>query len=80
MNIETLQAFLGWCTVINLGILIFSTLMIALLGKTISKVHSQLFGIEKTELSRLYFQYLAHYKIAILVFSLIPYIALRIVV
>jgi hypothetical protein len=38
-----------------------------------------MFGLGEADLSRAYFQYLAHYKIAILVFNLIPYVAVRLI-
>jgi hypothetical protein len=37
-----------------------------------------MFGLETADLSRAYFQYIAQYKIAIIVLSLTPYKALRI--
>jgi hypothetical protein len=37
-----------------------------------------MFGLDDTDLSRAYFQYLAQYKILIFVFNLMPYLALRI--
>ncbi len=35
-------------------------------------------GMEEADLSKAYFQYLAQYKIATLVFNVAPYIALKI--
>ncbi len=79
MTIETLTAFLGWCTLINVGLLIFSTLMISLGAKKFSELHAQMFGLEAADLPLAYFKYLGHYKIAILVFNLVPYLALKII-
>ena len=44
----------------------------------VTKIHGSMFGLEEVEISRQYFQYLAQFKIAVLVFNLVPYIALRI--
>ena len=38
--------------------------------------HGKMFGLSEADLSRQYFQYVANYKIAIVVFNLVPYIAL----
>jgi hypothetical protein len=38
-----------------------------------------MFGLSEDALSRAHFQYLAQYKVAIFVFNLAPYLALRIV-
>jgi hypothetical protein len=44
----------------------------------ITKIHSSLFGLDEKDLGRAYFQYLAQYKIAIIVFNIAPYLALKI--
>ena len=75
---ETVTAVLGWCTVLNMGMLAFAAAMLILLGKPVRKIHGRLFGLRDEDLSRAYLQYLAQYKIAIFVFNLAPYVALRI--
>jgi hypothetical protein len=77
-SLETLAAFLGWCTLINMGMLIFASLALASMRGTISKMHGSMYGLDDTDLARAYFQYLAQYKILIFVFNLMPYLALRI--
>ena len=78
MIIEELTEFLGWALVINITILLVSTLgMIAMRG-VITKIHSKLFGLDEKDLGRAYFQYLAQYKIAIIVLNFTPYIALKV--
>ena len=78
MTTETLTALLGWVTVVNFGLLIFSTIMLILLRGWVSNIHSKMFGLSEQDISRAYFQYLAQYKIAILMLNLTPYIALKI--
>ena len=70
--------FLGWCSVINISILCFTTFMIFSLKAPISKIHSKMFGVKQENLLPLYFNYLGNYKICIIVFNLVPYIALRV--
>lgn len=72
-----ITAFFGWTTVINVVFLFFSAIAVVAMRGTISSVHGKMFGLESVDLSRAYFQYLAQYKIAIIVFSLTPYVALK---
>ena len=78
-SIETLAAFLGWCTAINMGMLILASILLGLMRGSISKIHARMFPLDEADLSRAYFQYLAQYKIAFVIFNLVPYIALRII-
>ena len=77
-TIEAVTAFFGWTTVINFVLLFVSSTMVITIRGAISKIHGRMFGLETADLSRAYFQYIAQYKIAIIVLSLTPYIALRI--
>jgi hypothetical protein len=78
-SLETIANFLGWCSLINIGILLFTTLMIKAFMGPVAKLHSNIFGVPESELPMTYYWYLALYKIAILVFNLVPYLALRII-
>ncbi len=78
MNIETIREFLGWCTVINFGLMAFGLVKLLLIRDWASGVHTKMFGLDEASVRGAYFQYFVNYKIAILVFNLGPYIALRI--
>jgi hypothetical protein len=77
-TIEAMREFLGWCSVINIGLLILATIKLVLFRGPISSIHAKMFNLDESDLSRAYLQFLAQYKIAILVFCVIPYFALRI--
>ncbi|MEM9398797.1 MAG: DUF6868 family protein [Verrucomicrobiota bacterium] len=79
MNISKLTEFFGWCSLINLAILFFATFGLMTLRSWISKIHGKVFHLSEKELAQLYFSYLGHYKIIIMVFNITPYIALRII-
>jgi hypothetical protein len=79
-NIQIITEFLGWCTVINYGVLLFSTIMIVGVGDWAKSIHSKLFKISKEQLDPMYFNFLANYKLAIFIFNLVPYIALKIII
>ena len=78
MTIPELTELLGWATVINLIFLIVSSLFVTFLRSTAVQIHSKIFGLKEEDLLRAYFQYLAQYKIVVLVFFLVPYLALKI--
>lgn len=77
MTIEVLTELLGWASVINIAILLLSTFGVIAMRGAIAGIHSKLFGLDEKDLGRAYFQYLAQYKIAIIVFNIAPYIALK---
>lgn len=79
MNIIEITAFLGWCTVINLSIYLLSACFMTVFKNFTTKLHSKLMGIDVTELPSLYFKYMGNYKIVIIVFNLVPYIALTLI-
>jgi len=78
MTIEVLTEFLGWASVINIIILLLSTVGVLVMRQFITGIHARLFGLDEKDLGRAYFQYLAQYKIAIIVLNIAPYIALKI--
>ena len=77
-NIETIREFLGWCSIINIGLGLFSLTFITSLRDPILSIHSKIFNISKEDLSRGYFQFLGQYKIATIMFNIVPYLVLRI--
>ena len=78
MTIAALTELLGWVSVINIVVLLLSTLGVIAIRGTITVIHAKLFGLDEKDLGRAYFQYLAQYKIAIIVLNIVPYIALKI--
>ncbi|MFT6449707.1 MAG: hypothetical protein ACJAW8_002074 [Oleispira sp.] len=73
-----LTEFLGWASLLNLGMLSFASLLLVLMRPYITAIHSKLLSIPETELSTIYMNYLANYKILTFVFMVMPYLALKI--
>jgi hypothetical protein len=73
------MSFFAWCTVINIVIYTIAVLFMLLARDWLANTHAAMFNVRKTDLPAIYFKYLAYYKIAILVFNLVPYLALRII-
>ena len=80
ITFDTLTTFLGWCSVINISVFVFAVIILMTLRESISKIHSKLFGLNPVNLPLTYFQYLGNYKIAIIMFNVVPYIALKIMI
>ncbi len=77
-DVNFLLAVLGWCTLINFALLMISTVMLAFFGEFVQKIHQKLFQLEECDLRKAYFRYLANYKLLVLFFNLVPYLAIRI--
>lgn len=76
MALAALTTFFGWSSLINIAMLIFSFLMLTLGKSWIIPLHARLFQMPETELPRLYLTFLGQYKLLIVVFNLVPYMAL----
>ena len=76
-TIETITEFFGWCSVINIGILVLSSILVIAIRGTAVRIHGKMFNLDERTLSEAYLQYLAQYKIATIVFSIVPYFALK---
>ena len=77
-EISTITTFLGWCSIINIGLLAYSTVMLTIFREPVKRIHSKLSGVEQESLEAIYFNFLGNYKLAILVLNVVPYCALKI--
>lgn len=77
-GVQLLLATLGWCSLINLGMLMVASVVLVFCNGSIRQIHQRWFGLSDEDLQREYFRYLATYKIITLVFNVVPYVSLRI--
>jgi len=80
MSLKTLKTFFFWMTVINFLILLTSTFGVVMLTQEIKFLHSKMFHVSPNELSQIYLEYLAWYKLLWMFFNLVPYISLRVMI
>ena len=73
-----MMTFFGWCTAINAGIMIFAFTMLMGLGDWVVKIRAKLFGIGEAAVRIAHFQFFLAYAIFMVIFNLVPYIALKI--
>ena len=77
MNIAELQSFLGWMSVINYVLLLFSFSIYCLLRKPIARLYKKLFSIDEQAFYQIYLKTLASYKILVITFNVVPYFAIQ---
>ncbi|WP_380057521.1 DUF6868 family protein [Falsihalocynthiibacter sp. SS001] len=77
MTIETLTTFLGWVAVVNIAFLAIATLAMIILQPFMINVHQRMFRIDERDLRLSYFTWAANYKIVAIVFTIAPYVALK---
>tara|TARA_R110002074_G_scaffold61756_1_gene149093 strand:- start:481 stop:723 length:243 start_codon:yes stop_codon:yes gene_type:complete len=79
MTLQQLTELFGWISIINIAILLFSTLALIGMRDFITRIHARLFGLETNDLTRAYFQYLAQFKIITVTLVIAPYLAMKII-
>ena len=79
MTIEATRALLGWCTLINGGILLLWFMMFILAHNWIYGMHGRWFQLSKERFDEIHYKSMTFFKLSILLFNLTPYLALRIV-
>ena len=77
-DLETLATFLGWCTVLNIVVVILMHIVIGILRDFIGEVAEGIFGVTQEQTNVTLLRVVAQYRIAIAMFNLVPYIALKI--
>ncbi len=77
-NLSTITTFLGWCTLINIGLLTFTYIMTIAFNTPVKKIHNKILGISYEKLDEIYVNFIANYKLAVLIFNMVPYFALKI--
>ena len=79
MTVVTIRELLGWCCVINMGLLLWWFLIILFAHDWVYRIHSKWFKMSKETFDAIHYTGIAFFKIAIFVFNIVPYIALRII-
>ena len=79
MNIETVRNALLWCTIINYGILIVWFVFFMFPHEWLYRLWGRWFRMRPEQFDALNLGGIAIFKILVIIFNLVPYIALRIV-
>ena len=79
MTIFEIREMLGWCSLINVGLMLLSFILICAMRSFVYKMHSKWFPMSEPTFNAICYAYLGIYKILIIVFNLVPWVALTIV-
>ena len=78
MDFQMLTTFFMWCTLLNVGLLIISFLMLLFAGDFVYKMHGKYFSMTRESFNASLYLIIGLYKIAVFVFNLVPWLALLI--
>ena len=79
MELETIRAFFAWCSVINIVLLLWWALFLLLAHDWTYRLHSKWFKISVEQFDAIHYAGMAIFKLAVFMFNLVPYFALRII-
>ena len=79
MNIEFAREFLGWCALLNVGLICFWFLFFWLGHDVMYRYHSKLFQVSVETFDAIHYAGLAAFKMGVMLLNLVPYLALSIV-
>jgi len=79
MTLESLREVFMWCTLINYGILMVWFLVFAFAHDWMQALHGRWFTLRREQFDAIHYAGMAALKILILIFNLVPWIALSIV-
>ena len=79
MTIEVIRGVLAWSAVINFGLLLWWFLFFSLAHDWTYRFHGKWFRLTPEQFDALHYGGMAVFKLGIVLFNLVPYLALRIV-
>ena len=79
MTLEDIRAVLGWCSLMNSGVLVFWFVMLVLARGFVYGVHSALFKVSRERFDEIHYNLMGFFKLSVFLFNLVPYLALLIV-
>ena len=79
MDIQILTSFFMWCTIINIGFLIFLALVYLLIPNVTYRLQSKFIPISRETFDIVFYSFIGIFKVLVLVFFVVPWIALLII-
>jgi len=79
MTIEMIRDVLAWCSVINIGLLLYWFLFFTLAHDWIYKFHGKWFNLPVERFDAIHYSGMMFFKLGFFLFNIVPYLALRIV-
>jgi len=79
MDIQILTSFFMWCTIINVGMLLFLGLIYLLAPNLVFRLQSRWIPISRETFDVVFYSFVGFFKVIVLVFNVVPWIALLII-
>ena len=79
MDVGIVTTIFMWCTILNVVLLVVSSLVCMFAGDWVYGIHSKWFSVSRKTFKVAFYSFIGVYKILILVFNFVPYVALLIV-
>jgi len=79
MELETIRAFFAWCSVINMGLLLWWAIFLLLAHDWTYRLHSKWFEIPVEKFDAIHYAGMVIFKLGVFMFNLVPYFSLRII-
>ena len=79
MDIAALRSFFLWCTIINGALLIWWYLVTAFAQGWLYRLHSRWFQMPRETFTMVLYCFIGVMKVLVIVFNLVPFIALAII-
>ena len=79
MTLEIIRSVFGWCTIMNGAVMAVWALSFMCAHERIHRMHGKFFSLSKENFDAMHYAGIGIFKMVVIVFNLVPYLALRIV-
>jgi hypothetical protein len=79
MDIETIRAFFMWCTIINGSLFILAFLITAFAGDWVYRLNSAWYRIPRDTFNMVIYCFIGLFKLFVVTFNVVPFLALLII-
>ena len=80
MDLDQVIVFLGWCSLLNIGLLIVWGLLIVFGGRLMFSIHTKWYQMSRETFDQIHYKGILFYKTVVFFFNVIPYVVLRFLV
>ena len=79
MDTQMLTRLFMWCTILNMGLLVVSSLILAFAGDFVYRIHGRWFPMPRETFNVVLYSLILIYKIIVLAFCVVPWAVLAII-
>ncbi len=78
MDIVVVRTFFMWCTILNVALLIITAAVLTFGGDFVYRMHGRWYPMQRETFNAVMYMFVGLFKIVVIVFNLVPYLALTI--